>query len=349
LIFNSRLRVGKFDDASTRVNLLIRHYSSGKFRLAPVFNGWFPHRNHLWSYGSRRTWTARHRHYQCNCYPPILRLEVDQKTPTFFAGVFFVILASLSYDSRKVILKMSNIITTPHAGGQRLRALFEAAKEFSRVFSNTPHNDLKGITDGKAVGTYVEHKFQEFLINAGVVQPEEIGSSAKGIDLPSLNTDIKVTSIKQPQSSSPFRSFKQKIEGLGYNLILFVYKKTDADTECFITLLATRFIPKERTADWQTTKGILGIIEREGNSDDIFAFLVERMIPVDEATLIQYAEHILAHPPLLGYLTISNALQWRLQYKRVITNDLEGVVNLDPPGTPSLAGVAANLIIDIEE
>ena len=39
--------------------------------------------------------------------------------------------------------------------------------------------------------------------------------SAKGIDLPSveINTDIKVTSIKQPQSSCPFKDAKQKIFG----------------------------------------------------------------------------------------------------------------------------------------
>jgi hypothetical protein len=130
---------------------------------------------------------------------------------------------------------------------------------------------------------------------------------------------------------------------------LFVYEKSDTANECYIRLIATRFIPKERTADWQTTKGILDIIEREGNSDDIFAFLVERMIPVDEATLASYAEYILSRPPLPGYLTISNALQWRLQYKRVITNVLEGIVNLDPPGVPNLADVSGALLIDTEE
>ena len=29
-------------------------------------------------------------------------------------------------------------------------------------------------------------------------------------------------------------------------------------------------------------------------------------------------EELLMNPPELGYLTISNALQWRLQYSRVI-------------------------------
>jgi len=39
--------------------------------------------------------------------------------------------------------------------------------------------------------------------------------------------DIKVTSIRQPQSSCPFKSARQKIYGLGYSLIVFVYDKKD--------------------------------------------------------------------------------------------------------------------------
>lgn len=40
--------------------------------------------------------------------------------------------------------------------------------------------------------------------------------------------------------------------------------------------------------------------------------------------LYEIAAEILAKPPQIGYLTISNALQWRLQYRRVI--DLAGQV-----------------------
>lgn len=213
---------------------------------------------------------------------------------------------------------------------QSLDKFFEAVRHFAKDFSKRTHNNLRGVTDGKAVGTYIEHEFQSFLIDTRVVKPEDIGSSAKGIDLPDLSIDIKVTSIRQPQSSSPFKSFKQKIEGLGYNLVLFVYEKTDTPTECFLPLLAVRFIPAHRTADFQTTAGILGIVNGEGNAEDVFAFLVERMIPVDEVTLMEYSEWLLANPPVLGYLTISNALQWRLQYQRVISNQFEDVTNLDP-------------------
>lgn len=44
------------------------------------------------------------------------------------------------------------------------------------------------MTDGKAVGTYLEHKFQELL--AGKYKYTR-GSSARGIDFPKLGVDIQ--------------------------------------------------------------------------------------------------------------------------------------------------------------
>lgn len=72
-----------------------------------------------------------------------------------------------------------------------------------------------GVTDGKAIGTYFEHKFQRYLHTK---YSYEEGSSAKGMDFPELLVDMKVTSLQQPQSSCPFKSAKQKIYGLGYSL-----------------------------------------------------------------------------------------------------------------------------------
>lgn len=42
------------------------------------------------------------------------------------------------------------------------------------------------------------------------------------------------------------------------------------------------------------------------------------MLPLDDIQAQALAEEVLANPPEIGYLTISNALQWRLQYSRVI-------------------------------
>ena len=75
----------------------------------------------------------------------------------------------------------------------------EAAK-FAEIETKYDEPTLYGVTDGKAVGTYLEHKFTAYLAENYSYQE---GNSASGIDLPGLGVDIKVTSIKQPQSSCP--------------------------------------------------------------------------------------------------------------------------------------------------
>jgi hypothetical protein len=197
---------------------------------------------------------------------------------------------------------------------ERLRA--EAAG-FAEAESQCAAVNLFGVTDGKAIGTYLEHKFLTYLGERHVF---DAGNSASGIDIPSLNLDIKTTSARQPQSSCPFKSARQKIYGLGYHLMVFVYEKIDdANTKTGrLDIMHVIFVDKTRTADFQTTRGLLQIIENDGNADDIAAFLQDRRLPVDEIEARDIAEAVLKTPPLQGYLTISNALQWRLQYGRVI-------------------------------
>lgn len=195
--------------------------------------------------------------------------------------------------------------------------LCQEAGKFSEMESIHKEPSLFGITDGKAVGTYLEHKFQAYLHKSySYIE----GNSAKGIDFPELLVDMKVTSIRQPQSSCPFRSARQKIFGLGYSLIIFVYDKTDDQKSQTgrLDIVHTIFVSSERTADFQTTSGIVKIIENEGNKDDLLAFFSERMLPVDSIEADRIVEELLNKAPEIGYLTISNALQWRLQYSRVI-------------------------------
>ena len=200
-----------------------------------------------------------------------------------------------------------------------IKHLLACAKEFCIKESKTPCKELFGVTDGKAVGTYIEHKFKDFLLSKYDLQ---VGSSASGIDLPSaeINTDIKVTSIRQPQSSCPFKNAHQKIYGLGYNLLVLVYDKQDdaKNKTALLDFVSCSFIEKDRTADYQTTTALLQMIQNKANAEDIFAYLNDRNIPADEITLMNIAEQILKNPPKVGYLTISNALQWRLQYGRIV-------------------------------
>jgi hypothetical protein len=206
--------------------------------------------------------------------------------------------------------------------------LVDAAAEFAAEFSARPHPKLLGVTDGKAVGTYIETEIKLALHAAGIIDPNE-GNAAKGIDLPTFGVDIKVTSTRKPQSSSPFVSFRQKIEGLGYDLLLFVYEKLDEAAECNVTFKAVRYIPAPLTGDFQTTQGLRRLIEEDGaNADDVFAFLIEKHIPADEASLYEYAEELLQSAPAQGYLTITHAPQWRLQYSRFVDGGIDGVLEI---------------------
>lgn len=101
---------------------------------------------------------------------------------------------------------------------------------------------------------------------------------------------------------------------------MFVYEKTDDPQTSTgnLNVLHTIFVSKERTADVQTTTGLRRILEHEGNKDDIMAFIEARRLLGDEIEASAIADEILAGPPEVGYLTISNALPWRLQDGRGI-------------------------------
>jgi hypothetical protein len=197
-----------------------------------------------------------------------------------------------------------------------IKLLQEEAAKFAKAQSTHAQPSLFGVTDGKAIGTYLEHKFQALLQSR---YHYVRGNSAKGIDFPKLDVDIKVTSIRQPQSSCPFTSARQKIYGLGYSLLVFVYAKHDDEKTRTgrLDIRHTIFIQQKQTADFQTTWGLLRLMENKANRDDILAFFQERMLPVDEVEAESLADEVLRNPPEVGYLTVSNALQWRLQYGRV--------------------------------
>jgi len=211
-----------------------------------------------------------------------------------------------------------------------IESLCQEARRFAEIESQHAEPSLYGATDGKAVGTYLEHKFRAFL-TAGYAFTA--GNSASGIDFPVLGVDMKATSIRQPQSSCPFKSARQKIFGLGYALIVFVYNKTDDAQNHTGTLVIehTIFVEKERTADYQMTRGLRQVLDGDGNEDDVVAFMMDKMLPVEDIEAHAIAQELLGGADMQqGYLTISNALQWRLQYSRIIAEAgaVEGIVRV---------------------
>jgi hypothetical protein len=203
------------------------------------------------------------------------------------------------------------------------------ARGFADGEASHAEPSLFGVTDGKAVGTYLEQKFRAFIAERYTL---EQGNSAKGIDFPDINVDIKVTSERQPQSSCPFKSARQKIFGLGYSLLVFVYDKSDDPRTKTATLriVHTLFVEAAATGDFTMTKRLREMVADGGNEDDVVAYLTDRNLPVDEIEARNIARDVLKSPPSLGYLTISNALQWRLQYGHAIreAGRASGVVRL---------------------
>lgn len=193
--------------------------------------------------------------------------------------------------------------------------LKRVAKNFAEQISQQTIEELLGVSDGKHIGTYLEHSFKEYLKTKFI--SNNWGSSAKGIDLPDINTDIKFTSIQQPQSSLPFKDAGQKIFGLGYNLIIFVYDKDDK-RERNIIFKNVSFVDESKTADFTITKLLRETIRLGGNDDDLYAILADRNIPGDDITYRYIIHRIREKGVNQGYITITNALQWRASYRRVV-------------------------------
>lgn len=188
-----------------------------------------------------------------------------------------------------------------------VKVLCREANLFAETESTFPEPSLFGVTDGKAVGTYLEQKFRAYLRTKYTFDE---GNSAKGIDFPGIDVDLKVTSIRQPQSSCPFKSARQKVFGLGYSLLVFVYDKVDDAVARTGTLdiKHTIFIESRLTGDFQTTRGLRQILDNDGNVEDLVAFMTDRNLPVDDIEVHRIAEEVMIRRPEQGYLTISNAL-----------------------------------------
>lgn len=210
-----------------------------------------------------------------------------------------------------------------------LDLLCQETAAFAEVESTYPEPTLYGVTDGKAIGTYLEHKFRTYL---EAKYRFASSSSAAGIDFPELEVDMKVTAITQPQSSCPFRSARQKIFGLGYSVLVFVYQKNDdpKTATAVLNILHTVLVEKHRTADFTMTRLIRQHLEAGCSAEDLIGLMHDKNLPVDDIEANKIAEELLKEPCQQGYLTISNALQWRLQYGRVIeqAGKIEGVAKL---------------------
>jgi hypothetical protein len=92
--------------------------------------------------------------------------------------------------------------------------LLEEAAKFSAMVSAHEQPALLGLTEGKMVGTCMEHKFIDDLTEKYSLDG---GNLATAFDTPTMNMDIEKTSVNKPQSSCTYDSVRQKIFELAYS------------------------------------------------------------------------------------------------------------------------------------
>ena len=82
--------------------------------------------------------------------------------------------------------------------------LKKEAKIFCKAMSNITHEYIIGVTDSKAVGTYVEHKFRDVISQKYKV---ETGNSAQGIDFPEPSVkNLRRLNLLRSAESTDFRT-----------------------------------------------------------------------------------------------------------------------------------------------
>lgn len=183
----------------------------------------------------------------------------------------------------------------------------------------------------KRIGTYFEKELRDwFETKHGLVSD---GSVAQGIDLPAFNLDVKTTSNRQPQSSSPFDDPGERITGVDYNILLFVYDKQSVEGGNRFEIVSCAYIPRERASDYRKSENARKLVAdyREGKLSE--AELREQLEELTGVGAIsdEKFEEIKRDPPKTGAITMTPAVQWRFNYNKMTKPDV-------PEGTDRIYG-----------
>ena len=195
-----------------------------------------------------------------------------------------------------------------------LRNYFDTVEEFcADIESRTVPTDESDTS--KRIGTYFEEELRVWFEEKHGLVSE--GSVAKGIDLPAFNLDVKTTSNRQPQSSSPFDDPGERITGVDYNILLFVYDKQSVEDGNQFGIVSCVYIPKERASDYRKSENASKLVAdyREGKlSESELREQLEELTGIGAISDDKF-EEIKENPPEKGAITMTPAVQWRFNYR----------------------------------
>ena len=187
----------------------------------------------------------------------------------------------------------------------------------------------------KQIGTYFEKELRDWFEEEHGLVSE--GSVAEDIDLPAFNLDVKTTSNRQPQSSSTFDDPGERIVGVDYNILLFVYNKQSVNGGNQFEIKTCAYIPEERASDYRKSDDAVKLVVdyREGRlSESELREQLEDLTGVGAISDEKF-EEIKENPPEKGAITITPALQWRFNYNKMVKEDV-------PEGTERIYGSIGN-------
>ena len=198
-----------------------------------------------------------------------------------------------------------------------IQRLQQEAAAFAEVESTYPEPTLYGVTDGKAIGTYLEHKFRAHLevkytfASSNSASRHRLSRFTGGHEGYRHHPAAIVVSLQVGKTEDIRAGI------LGSCVRLREEGRPEDDHRCS-EYPPYGFRRRTPTADFTMTRLIRQHLEAGCNAEDLIGLMHDKNLPVDDIEANNIAQELLKKPCEQGYLTISNALQWRLQYARVI-------------------------------
>lgn len=199
-----------------------------------------------------------------------------------------------------------------------LREYFDTIEEFcADIESRTvPNSEISG---SKGIGTYFEEELRDwFEENHGFVSEGSVGIY---VDLPVFNVDVRATSNSQPQSSSKAVDPGERLVGVDYNILLFVYDREKVGDGSHFEIVSCVYIPKENAADHRITEDVSKLAKEYGNDELSEAEFREQLEDMTGTSFGEISDEIFdrikKNPPEKGVITISPAIQWRFRYSKM--------------------------------
>ena len=183
--------------------------------------------------------------------------------------------------------------------------------------------------DFDAIQPYYLNRFKTELAKRYVI-PEV--RSKKEIAFPKINVDVKFVNDRLNDSYCLMQSGTQMFRGLGYDVLLFIYRQQSdfAAGTVGLDIRHAIWVKSYRTADWYATRSIIDCLAKTPKMENLLAIFEITPFPVTPGEAWKLAEEALKTPPKQGFAAIGRAVKWHIRWGRVIeeAGKVDGILRL---------------------